>query len=156
MKRFFTWLNIGCYMLILLYIGVMVGTSLSYGHPWAVTCYNCGLCRQSCPIGLDPYGFIAAAIADDPSTLIQAVNVKLLPEEARLLDAAMPLITDKGERVDLNNIRPENLLDEVFVERMQTRYAAAYCTLCGNCERLCPIKLPIMDIIRDFRDANPL
>lgn len=160
MKKFFSRLNIGCYAAIVFYIGFVVANALYSGYPWVITCYNCGLCRQSCPVGLDPYGFIAAAIANDPSTLVQAVNVKLLPHEAKMLDKAMPMVTGAGKRFKAGDFSEkefkDSLKDEVFVSRMQARYAAAYCILCGNCERLCPIKLPIMAIIKDYRNGKPL
>ncbi len=159
MKQFFRYLNVGCYLAILFYVGFVVTSAMGSGYPWVVTCYNCGLCRQSCPVGLDPYGFIAAAMANDPTTLVQAVNVKLLPHEAALLDKAMPMITVDGKRFkagDLPGLMRERADDEVFVARMQARYAAAYCILCGNCERLCPIKLPIMGIIKDYRHGKSL
>jgi len=156
MKRFMAYLNIGCYLAIFLYVGFVAVSALASGYPWVVTCYNCGLCRQSCPIGLDPYGFIAAATANDRTTMMQAVNVKLLPHEAQLLDKTMILINAEGAVVDPSNLTPEQMRDEAFVTRMQARYAAAYCILCGNCVRLCPIRLPIMDIIKDYKNAGAI
>ncbi|MDR2818989.1 MAG: 4Fe-4S dicluster domain-containing protein [Desulfovibrio sp.] len=156
MKRVFFLVNIGCYLVILAYVGIVAASAVASGYPWTITCYNCGLCRQSCPIGLDPYGFIAAATANDRTTMMQAVNVKLLPHEAALLDRNMPLVNSAGQRVDINNLTPEQARDEVFVSRMQARYAASFCILCGNCERICPIKLPIMTIIKDYRNAASL
>ena len=156
MKRALFLVNTGCYLGILLYAVFVAGSAVASGYPWAITCYNCGLCRQSCPVGLDPYGFIASATANDLTTMIQAVNVKLLPHEAALLDRTMPLVDSAGRKVDLNKLTPEQMQDEVFVTRMQARHAAAYCILCGNCERVCPIRLPIMTIIRDYRNVSPV
>jgi len=153
-RKMLSWLNTGCYLVILLYLGFIAASALASGYPWAITCYNCGLCRQSCPIGLDPHGFITAAMTNDKTILMQAVNVKLLPHEARMLDSSMPLVTKEGKRVDLENIDPAQAEDEVFVVRMQARYAAAFCILCGNCDRICPIKLPVTTIIRDLRNGK--
>jgi ferredoxin len=153
MKRALFFINTGCYLIILLYAVFVAGSAVSSGYPWAITCYNCGLCRQSCPVGLDPYGFIAAATANDLGAMMQAVNVKLLPHEAALLDKNMPLVDSAGRKVDPDKLTPEQMRDEVFVTRMQARHAAAFCILCGNCERICPIRLPIMTIIKGYRNV---
>jgi len=150
-RKVLSWINIGCYLAIMFYLVFITASALASGYPWAISCYNCGLCRQSCPIGLDPYGFIAAAVANDQSALVQAVNVKLLPRRARMLDASMPVVTAEGRRVDLGAVPPARSEKEIYVLRMQARYAAAYCILCGNCDRICPIKLPVTTIIKDYR-----
>ena len=41
---------------------------------------------------------------------------------------------------------------EIRVHKMKAKDAAKYDLLCGNCQKTCPINLPIEDIIRDLRE----
>jgi len=153
MKKTFIRINVFCYVVIVGFLALAVVTSLSSGYPWSITCYNCVLCRQKCPLGIDPYGFVTAAISNDPGLYIEAKKLRLTLEEALDVDPEMILTIGarsvKARDAVIDGLNPDT---EVIVHKMKARDAAHYCPLCGNCEKDCPIDLPIMEIIEDLRD----
>ena len=153
MKKIFLRINTICYVAIAGFLAVAVVTSLSSGYPWAITCYNCLLCRQTCPLGIDPYGFVTAASANDPNLYIEATNIRLKLEEAVDIDNNMVLSVGKTKLTTRQAVTQGIPADtEVTVFKMKVKDAARLCPLCGNCEKPCPIDLPIMEIIEDLRD----
>jgi len=153
MKKLFLHINVFCYLVIAGFLAVSVVTSLGSGYPWSIACYNCVLCRQTCPLGIDPYGFVTAAISNDPNLYIEATNVRLRLGEAVDLDPAI-VLSIGGSKVTAHQALAQGVSrnTEVTVFKMKVKHAAQYCPLCGNCEKPCPINLPIMDIIEDLRD----
>lgn len=153
MKKVFLRINTVCYVAITGFLALAVWTSLSSGYPWAITCYNCVLCRQACPLGIDPYGFVTAAISNDPELYITADRIRLRLKEALDLD---PDIVLKIEGLEITAAqalaRGLDHKTEVTVSKMKARDAAGYCPLCGNCRKPCPIDLPILEIIEDLKD----
>ena len=153
MKKAFIRINVFCYVVIVVFLAVSVVASFRSGYPWSITCYNCVLCRQKCPLGIDPYGFVTAAISNDPGLYIEAKNLRLRLGEALEVDpniietAGKSAVTAKG--VLDRGLDPNA---EVTVSMIKAGDAARYCPLCGNCEKDCPIDLPIMEIIEDLRD----
>ncbi|MBW1735265.1 MAG: 4Fe-4S dicluster domain-containing protein [Deltaproteobacteria bacterium] len=154
MKKAYLRINIFCYLIIAAFLVVMVTTSLRSGYPWALTCYNCVLCRQACPLGIDPYGFVTAALTSDPDLYVAATNVRLKLKEAFDLDPGMVLRTKNGTTITAARALDEGMGEdrEVTVEKMKVKHAARYCVLCGNCEKVCPLNLKVMDIIMELRD----
>lgn len=146
-------INILCYLVIAAFMAGGAVASLSSGYPWSIACYNCILCKQTCPIGIDSYGFLRAAMSDNPDLMIEANSIRLRLGEAFEVDPGM-IVRHQGWRSTAREalgrrIDPES---EVTVSSMKAKDAAKYCPLCGNCEKPCPVKLPIMQIIEDLRD----
>ena len=153
MKKVFLRVNIFCYLVIAAFLGLSVVTSLKSGYPWAITCYNCVLCRQACPLGIDPYGFVTAAISNDADLYVEASRLRLRLGEAFDLDPNM-VLNIKGSETTAGQALINGLDrdSEVLVARMKVKHAAKYCPLCGNCEKPCPIDLPLLEIIEDLQD----
>ncbi|MBW2149681.1 MAG: hypothetical protein JRI22_22030 [Deltaproteobacteria bacterium] len=153
MNKIFLRINVFCYLVIAGFLGLSVITSLSSAYPWAITCYNCVLCRKTCPLGIDPYGFVTAAISNDPNLYVTATNIRVRLGEAVDLDPYM-VLNIKGLNVTATQALDQGLGrdTEVTVSEMKVKDAAKYCPLCGNCEKPCPINLPVMKIIEDLKD----
>ncbi|MDD5205219.1 MAG: 4Fe-4S dicluster domain-containing protein, partial [Desulfobacterales bacterium] len=119
----------------------------------SIACYNCILCKQTCPIGINPYGFLRAAMSDNPDLMIEANSIRLRLGEAFEVDPGMIVRNQGWESTAREALeRRTSPESEVIVSRMKAKDAAKYCPLCGNCEKPCPVKLPIMKIIEDLRD----
>jgi Fe-S oxidoreductase len=153
-SKIFLQVNIFCYLVIAAFLASAVVTSLSSGHPWAITCYNCSSCSRSCALGINPSGFTLSAIGNNPQMYLAAANIRLRLREAVERDPDM-IVTIRGK----DNMRAGKALAdgiskdaEVMTFRMKAKDAAHYCLLCAACEKNCPVKLPIMDIIEDLRD----
>ncbi len=146
-------INLFCYLVIALFLAGSVVASLTSGYPWSIACYNCILCKHTCPIGIDPYGFVKAAISNAPALYIEASSIRLRLGEAVDLDPHLYLKIEGSEVTAQaaleRKIAPDS---EVMVSRMKAKDAAKFCPLCGNCEKPCPITLPIMKIVEDLRD----
>ena len=154
MKKIYRYINIACYLLIAGFLATTVVTAMRSGYPWTLSCYSCMLCRRICPLGLDPYGFVSAAIANDPGLYIPATNVRMRLGEACDLDTQMPLRRKDGavETAEQMRSRGVGRDHEVTVHKMKVKDAARFCPLCGSCDKACPIKLPVINIIRDLQD----
>jgi L-lactate utilization protein LutB len=153
MKKVFVRINTVFYVLIICFLGVPVITCLQSGYPWTLTCYNCVLCRQACPLGIDPHGFIMAAMTNDPELYIGASNIRLRVGEAFDLDPQMELKIGGGEITAAKALEHGVARSkEVVTSKMRAKDAAKYCPLCGNCAKKCPIKLPVLKIIEDLKD----
>lgn len=153
MKKTYLYVNVCCYLCIAGYLAVCAATALRSGYPWAMTCYNCVSCRQICPLGIDPYGFISAAITNDPDIYVPATNIRMTLGQALDLDPGMTLrLSDKTlvTARELARTEPDRSR-EVTTFRIKVKDAAAFCPLCGNCDRVCPIKLPVLSIIEELK-----
>ncbi len=152
MKKIFLRINVMCYLIIVCFLALSVVTSMSSGYPWAITCYNCSLCRQACPLGIDVQGIVTAAISNDPHLSITANRIRLRLGEAMQIDPEMMLQSGRSAvragRLLADGTPPET---EFTVSMMKAKDAAGFCPLCGNCEKPCPISLPVMKIIEDLR-----
>jgi len=154
MKKNLLKVNTCCYLIIAAYLLITVSNAVRSGFPWAMTCYSCLLCRQSCPLGIDPHGFISAANTDDPNLYVTASNIRIHLNQAIEIDPDMqvrfrnqPVV--KAKTALAQGIEPEA---EVTVLKMHAKDAASFCPLCGNCNKACPITLPLMKIIEDLKD----
>lgn len=133
---------------------VMMGNATLARHPWAITCYNCKACNLKCPLGIDPSGYVTAALTANPDHMMFATNIGISLKEAAEVDPEMTINhngTIATARKALFELElPEET--EIRVHKMKARDAAAYDLLCSNCQKTCPIDLPIEDIIRDLRE----
>lgn len=82
-----------------------------------------------------------------------ATNIRLRLSEAAEVDPDM-MVSIRGEE----DLKAERALangsskdSEITTARMKAKDAAQYCLLCAKCEKSCPVKLPIMNIIEDLR-----
>jgi Fe-S oxidoreductase len=146
-------LNIVFYLVIAGFLASAVVASMRSGYPWSLACYNCILCRHTCPLGINPFGFVRAAVSNDPGLYIEASSIRLSLGEAVQLDPEM-VLTAEGLRCTAKDAlgKKKDPELEVMAFNMKAKDAARLCPLCGNCEKPCPIGLPIMKIIEDLRD----
>ena len=153
MKKIFVRINAACYVIVVCFLAIPVFTSFQSGYPWALTCYNCLLCRQACPFGIDPHGFISAAMTNDPNLYISATNIRLRVGEGFDIDPQMVLKVG-GIEITAAKALEHGVArtEEAVTSKMKARDAARFCPLCGNCTKKCPIKLPLLKIIEDLRD----
>jgi len=132
---------------------VMIVNAALTRHPWAITCYNCKACNSECPLGLDPSGYVTVALTANPDYMMYATKVRISLEEAYQVDPGM-IINHRGRLLTSQKALTEAGLSpktEVRVYKMRAKDAAKYDLLCGNCQKTCPINLPIEEIIRDLR-----
>lgn len=137
-------------VLIVGYLAYLAFDAFRSGFPWALVCYNCKKCNESCILGIDPQGFIESAYADDADIYIYATNIRMTLGKAFSIDPAMVLIADDDmitarEALEKRGISPET---EIITYRMRARDVAKICLDCGACDRSCPIKLPISSIFK--------
>jgi ferredoxin len=144
--------------LLVLFLLAIVANALTSRQPWALFCYKCKACNSSCILGIDPQGFVDAALAGDPHVYIYATNVRLRLSKAAAIDPNM-IITVDGRKVAAYaalhelHIAPET---EVFTYQVQARNAARFCIRCGACERFCVLGLPLLREINQLRDQEAL
>jgi Fe-S oxidoreductase len=153
MKKYALIVNVVSYVIISLFLGTAVVTSFLSGYPWTLACYDCLACSGACPLDIDPRGFVTAALSNDPGLYIPAGNLRLKLSEAAAVDPAMVVVLGgKREKASAAVSRGWDPDREVTVHTIRVKDVAKYCFLCGNCDKACPIKLPIGKIIRELRD----
>ncbi len=141
---------------LVLFVLTIVANSLASRQPWVLSCYKCKTCNSSCILGIDPQGFVDAALANDPRVYIYTTNVRLRLARAVEIDPDMIVIAG-GKRVAAHaaledmRILPET---EVVTYRVQARNAAQFCIKCGACERSCVLGLPLLRLINQMRDQE--
>lgn len=151
MSRFFFYINVGFTCAAIAFLGIFPLNALLTGYPWAITCYNCNICRLACPVGIDPHGFISAALTNNPDHYISVSRLRLGLAQVESLDPEMPIslrsVKMKAGEAVAQGFHGET---EVMVVAMKAKQVAKYCFLCANCTRQCPISLPIRDIAEDL------
>jgi hypothetical protein len=157
MKRSLMKFNVAIMGALLLFVLAMVANSLASRQPWVLCCYKCKACNSSCLLGIDPQGFVDAALSGDPRIYIYTTNVRLRLSKAAAIDPDMVVTAaDKqvSARVALNDlhIAPET---EIITYRVQARNAAEFCIRCGACERSCVLGLPLLRQINELRNSDP-
>lgn len=147
MKRLFFWINVGSYVSTFVFLGIFPLNAFLTGYPWAITCYNCNICRLACPVGIDPHGFITASLSNDPDFYISTSHLRLGLAQSAKIDPEMPISIDNVKlKASEAMARGIDGGTEVMVVAMKAKDVARFCFLCGNCSRVCPINLPIPDI----------
>jgi heterodisulfide reductase subunit C len=138
---------------LVLFLLAIVANALASRQPWVLFCYNCKACNSSCILGIDPQGFVDAALAGDPRIYIYTTNVRLRLSKAAAIDPNM-VITVAGKKVAAHvalnelHVAPDT---EVVTYRVQARNAARFCIQCGACERSCVLGLPLLREIDQLR-----
>lgn len=155
MKRVFFYFNVGSSCAAILFLGFFPINALLSGYPWTITCYNCNICRLACPAGIDPYGFVTAALINDPDHYVSTTRIRLTLAQAEALDLEMP-ISLNGAKMKAQEARARGIPDdtEVTIVAIKAKHAARYCFLCGNCSKQCPISLPIKDIAQELSERG--
>ncbi|MBI1752799.1 MAG: 4Fe-4S dicluster domain-containing protein [Acidobacteria bacterium] len=157
MKRPALTLNTTAMLLLTIFLGLLGGHALANRQPWALTCYDCKACGAACALGIDPQGFVAAQLANDPDLPIYATNIRLNVRKALALDPELEIT--RGERhlplrqaVTQFGLAPS---EEVVTYRMKARHAAALCLECAACEKACVLELPLLRAIRQLKAPQP-
>lgn len=141
---------------LVLFVLAIVANALASRQPWALFCYKCKACNASCILGIDPQGFVDAALAGDPRVYIYTTNVRLPLSKAVETDPNM-MITTAGRKVSARvaltdlHIAPDT---EVITYQVQARDAAQFCIRCGACERSCVLGLPLLREINRLRNLE--
>jgi len=146
MKRSLVTLNAAMMMILVLFLLAIVANALASRQPWVLFCYKCKACTSSCILGIDPQGFVDAALAGDPRVYIYTTNVRLQLSKAVEIDPDM-MVAAAGKKVpahvalDELHIAPGT---EVVTYQVQARHAARFCVRCGACERACVLGLRLL------------
>jgi len=156
MKRSLVIFNSAILSILVLYLLAFIANPLASRQPWVLFCYKCKACNSSCILGIDPQGFVDAALAGDPRVYIYATNVRLRLSKAAAIDPNMVImVADKkvAAHVALNELHfaPDT---EVVTYQVQARNAAQFCIRCGACERSCVLGLPLLREINQLRDQE--
>jgi len=154
MKRRLVFVNaaaIGIVLGVLAAIGV---NALRAREPWTLSCYACKNCTATCPLGIDPQGFVTAALAGRGDVYVYATNIRVSAANALALDPKM--IVSAGDRRMTAEEATQRLRlrgdAELMTYRMQARHAAGFCLRCGACEKSCVLKLPLLRAIERLRE----
>jgi heterodisulfide reductase subunit C len=151
MRRSLIILNTFALSTTMVYAGLLIVNGLRARQPWAVTCYNCKACTAKCILGIDPQGFVAAALAGNRDIYVYATNIRLQARQAKAMDPDM--VVSVGEHrlrasEAVERLGPEA---EVVTYRVRAGDAARLCLDCGACERGCVLGLPLMRMIDQLR-----
>lgn len=154
MRRALVTVNALAVGVTLAYLGWLLGDALRARQPWAITCYDCKACTARCVLGLDPQGFVSAALAGSGDVYMYATNVRLLARRALEIDPEM-LVTVADRHPTAREAAAELGPDaEVVAFKMRARDAAQVCFRCGACEKGCPLRLPLLRMITQLRGHN--
>ncbi|MEN6438798.1 MAG: hypothetical protein ABFD97_09460 [Syntrophobacter sp.] len=148
--------NVAIMGILAVFLITIVANALASRQPWVLFCYKCKACDSSCILGIDPQGFVDAALAGDPRVYIYATNVRLRLSKAAAIDPNMVIVTDGGKvtaRAALNELRIDPAT-EIVTYQVQARNAAQFCVRCGACERSCVLGLPLLRAINQLRDQK--
>jgi Fe-S oxidoreductase len=158
MKRSWQTLNVSAMVILFIFLGAVIANGFASRQPWALVCYKCKACDNSCILGIDPQGFVDAALAGNPNIYIYTTNVRLPLSSALAMDPAM-MVTVGERHVTARSAAEElqlPLQTEVLTYRVQARHAAQLCLRCGACERQCVLGLPLMRIINQLRQPSAI
>ncbi|MGO9315955.1 MAG: hypothetical protein ACLQBD_31390 [Syntrophobacteraceae bacterium] len=156
MKRSLVIINAAIISVLVLYLLAFIANPLAARQPWVLFCYKCKACNSSCILGIDPQGFVDAALAGDAGIYIYATNVRLRLSKADAIDPNMVIMVANKKvtaHAALNelHIAPNT---EVVTYQVQARNAAQFCIRCGACERSCVLGLPLLREINQLRDQE--
>ncbi len=149
-------INIFLFTAIVFYLGFIGARAFFSGYPFSLICYNCKSCDSICVIGIDPQGFMAASVADDPDIYIYVTNYRIYAGEAEKLDPDM-IIQCNDKKIKVSAALNEGLISrdtEIITYKMKAKDAAKVCIECAACERVCPVKLPILDVIKGLKNPG--
>lgn len=156
MKRALRILNVAAMIILMLFLGTIVVNGLTSRQPWSLVCYKCKACDNSCVLGIDPQGFVDAALAGDPHIYMYATNVRLNLATAVATDPSMLVsigdhhVTARAALTELH-MMPQA---EVVTYRVQAQHAAQFCLRCGACEKQCVLGLPLLRMIEKLREPS--
>ncbi len=156
MRRSLIVFNSAIVCTLVLFLLAFIANPLVARQPWVLFCYKCKACNSSCILGIDPQGFVDAALAGDARVYIYATNVRLQLSKAAAIDPDMVIMVANEKvpaHVALNelHIAPNT---EVVTYQVQARNAAQFCILCGACERSCVLGLPLLREINQLRGQS--
>ena len=151
MKRALVTVNAIAVGATLAYLGWLLVDALRARQPWAITCYDCKACTARCVLGLDPQGFVSAALAGSGDVYMYATNVRLPVRRALEIDPEM-LVTVADRHPTAREAAAELGPDaELVTFKMRARDAARVCFRCGACEKGCGLRLPLLRVIAQLR-----
>ena len=153
MEKKFRQFNVGLFVIAAVVLGALVFTGFQSGHPWTLTCYQCKACSLKCPLGYDVSVYVAASATNNPDLYMSAKNLQLTLKEAYETDREMIVEID-GEQMSADeayNNKEFNQDTVVWARKLRVKDAAKFDPLCGFCDGMCPIKLPLTEVIRDLK-----
>ncbi|HNX22711.1 MAG TPA: 4Fe-4S dicluster domain-containing protein [Spirochaetota bacterium] len=156
MKDIIKKINAALFAFIVFYLGFIGFRAFSSGYPFSLICYNCKSCDSVCVIGIDPQGFMAASIVDDPDIYVYVTNYRIYAGEAEKLDPDM-IIQTHDRKLSISKALRDGTVtrdSEVITYKMKARHAANICIECAACERVCPVKLPILDVVKGLKNKE--
>ncbi len=148
--------NVAIMGILAMFLIAIVANALMSRQPWVLFCYKCKACDSSCILGIDPQGFVDAALAGDPRIYIYATNVRLRLSKAADIDPDM-IVVAEGRKVTARAALSELHISpaaEVPTYQVRARDAARFCVLCGACERSCVLGLPLLRAIGQLREQE--
>lgn len=155
-KTVFRNLNVSTYVILMLFLGYFIVKSIIFGYPWSLACYACKKCIPTCIYGIDPSQLLLAANMNDPNLYISVNNVRLTAKDACAIDENMT-IAYNDEKYSLAGALAENIIkadDYVITNELKAKDAAKFCIRCGACQKVCPLNLPITDIVKELAAHN--
>jgi len=104
-------------------------------------------------LGIDAQGFISAVNANDPDIYILATNVRMSAKKAYDTDPGIILMLNR-KKISVKDALGQSLVQpdtEVVTFKMKAKDAAKVCIDCTACEKICPLHLPLLKIIKDLK-----
>lgn len=149
-NKIFNYFNIYANIIIILFIVVILVKAASFRNPWTASCYSCKKCTSVCILGIDPSQFLTAANLNAPNLYIAVNNLRMKASDAADLDSNMNITFNKKE-LSLSEAFAKKMVtreDIIFTSKLRAKDAAKFCIKCKSCSNLCPLNLPIVEVVK--------
>ena len=109
-------------------------------------------CTSACIYGIDSSQLLLAANLNDPELYISVTNVRLSAKDALAVDENM-IVTYKSHQYRLSEAIKRDVIkpdDIVLTHKLRASDAAKFCIKCRACQKICPLELPIIEVINEL------